>query len=81
MIHLQRATSGYHQHGFRDEQRPNLPTHAAVPGARFALCGASIEHVFARRWGVGGPEVGGCEACRSEDARVIQRRGSVASGV
>jgi hypothetical protein len=74
MAFLQRATSGFHQHGFRDERRPNMPTHAAVPGARYALCGASVEQVFNRRWGVEGPEFGGCAACQAENARVLQQR-------
>ncbi len=78
MSPLLRATSGFHQHAFRDEQRPNMPTHAAIPGAHFALCGASVEHVFVRRWGTEGPEVGGCAACQSANARYLgQRVGTV----
>ena len=74
MLYLQRATSGFHQHGFRDERRPNMPTHAAVPGARYALCGASVEHVFVRRWGADGPDIGACASCRAENARVLNDR-------
>jgi hypothetical protein len=78
MAFLQRATSGFHQHGFRDERRPNMPTHAAVAGARHALCGASIEQVFTRRWGADGPEVGGCAACQAENSRVLKQRVAMA---
>jgi hypothetical protein len=69
MILLRRATSGFHQHGFRAEQVPNRPTHAAAVGGSVALCGASVAHVFVRGWGVSGPEVNGCKSCRREAAR------------
>jgi hypothetical protein len=69
MSPLRRATSGFHQHGFRAELSPNRPTHAALPGAHLALCGASVEHVFTRQWGLTGPDVNGCPSCQAESAR------------
>ncbi len=73
---LLRATSGFHKHGFRAEMLPNRPTHAASAGDRFALCGASVEHVFVRRWGRG-PEIHCCEACKAAaaiEAAAVPRR-------
>jgi len=69
MSPLLRATSGFHKHNFRAELRPNRPTHAASPGDRFALCGASVEHIFVQRW-AGGPEIHGCQACKAEHVLV-----------
>ena len=66
---LRRATSGFHQHGFRAEQVPNRPTHAVPAGAAVALCGAPVAHVFARSWGTAGPDVSACETCQRESAR------------
>ncbi|MDX6228210.1 MAG: hypothetical protein QOI76_1600 [Frankiales bacterium] len=71
MTPLQRATSGFHAHGFGTEQRPNKPTHAAVVGARYAICGASVQHLFLRRWGQAGPDTGGCSACQTENLRLL----------
>ncbi|MDX6257573.1 MAG: hypothetical protein QOJ11_3907 [Frankiales bacterium] len=68
MSPLRRATSGFHKHNFRAELLPNRPTHAASAGARFALCGASVEHIFVTRW-AGGPEINGCAACKAAAIR------------
>ena len=70
MSRLRRATSGFHQHGFRAEQVPDRPTHAASVGDNQALCGAPVQHVFLRHWGAAGPEVNACPRCQVENARL-----------